>query len=185
MPVTTSTLSVKDSLALMPTDSTQLLFKSHLLKPTHSTPIFNNNHEVYWTGIVLFITFSIYTLIKISDSKKYMRLYDSLLSLQNFKQNYRDENKISRRASYALIVCYVIVLALFLTSLNCYFNFIFKEKGSLMQFANFVLIISVVFVFKILINLLIAFIADSLEAAKESIYTETTFKQYNKYCTRV
>ncbi len=177
MPVITPTLSVKDSLNLITTDSTQLLFNSHLLRPTHTTPIFNNNHEVYWTGIILFAVFSLYILIKISDSKKYLRLFDSMLSLQNFKQNYRDENKTSRKSSYALLVCYMLVLALFLTALNSYFNFIFKEKSSLMQFASFIVIVAVVFVFKLLINLLIAFVTDSTEAAKESMYTETTFKQ--------
>ncbi len=177
MPVTTPTLSVKDSIAFMPTDSSQLLFKSHLLKPTHKTPIFNSNHEVYWTGIVLFAILSLYVLIKISDSKKYMRLFDSMLSLQNFKQNYRDENKISRRTSFVLLVCYVFVIALFLTSLNAYFNLIFTDKSSLFQFANFALIVASIFVFKLIINLLIAFVSDSKEAAKESIYTETTFKQ--------
>lgn len=180
-------MSKQDSLSYTKTDSIAhgdslpaknvSLFYGHSLTPVHTTPIFNASYPVYWPGILLFIVFVIYVLIRISEPKKIASIFVSVFSLQEAKQLFREEFKLTKRVSLFLGIGFVLVAAFLAQITNAYFGLILSEYSSLKQYLFFVGIISSMYLVKFLVNYILAFISSNNDLGKEYLFTVFVFSQ--------
>ena len=134
-----SILQVKnDSLLIKKTEETNYpsVFFGHTLKPQpgHHTPILRFNDPTYWQGIVLFLIFSIYVLIKVSEPKKILKIFTSVFSLQESKQLFREEFKLTKRLSVLLAIGFILVMAFLIQFTNQYFGLILHDYSHLQQY---------------------------------------------------
>ena len=153
------------------------VFNGHSLKTIHSSPIFNASSPLYWPGILLFIIFSIYVLIKISEPKKILKIFASVFSLQEAKQLLREEFKLTKRISILLAITYILVIGFLVQLINQYFGLILKEYSSIKQFLFFTSVLSLMYFVKFLVNYVLAFISSNVELGKEYIFNIFIFSQ--------
>jgi hypothetical protein len=167
-------VSHKDSLLLTADAS---VFKNHSLKPIHTTPIFNASKTSYWPGIILFLIFVLYVLIRISEPKKIIRVFTSVFSLQESKLLFREEFKLTKRMSLFLVLAFILVMAFLVQITNQYFGLILNEQSHLKQYLFFVGIISSMYIIKFFTNYILAFISSNNELAKEYLFNVFVFSQ--------
>ncbi|MBA4239758.1 MAG: hypothetical protein C0448_03460 [Sphingobacteriaceae bacterium] len=168
-------VSTKDTHAVL--QNTESIFSGHLLIKTHDTPIFNASNPTYWPGIVLFIIFSIYVLIRISEPKKIIKVFTSVFSLQEAKQLFREEFKLTKRVSILLGISFILVMAFFVQIINEYFGLILNNYSQLKQFIFFIAVIGLMYLIKFLSNYLLAFITSNEELGKEYLFNVYVFSQ--------
>lgn len=180
-------MSKKDSLLHTKTDSIAYkdlslgenvsIFSGHSLKTIHSTPIFNSTSTSYWPGILLFLIFSIYVLIKISEPKKILKIFISVFSLQEAKQLFREEFKLAKRVSLFLGIGFVLVAAFLIQITNQYFDIILVEQTSLKQYLFFIGVICITYLVKFLVNYILAFIFSNNDLGKEYLFNVFVYSQ--------
>lgn len=153
------------------------LFTGHSLKATHNTPIFNPYTTSYWPGILLFIIFSIYVLIRISEPKKIIRIFTSVFSLQESKQLFREEFKLTKRMSILLGLAFILVMAFLAQITNQYFGLILQEQTQLNQYLFFTGVISLIYIVKFAVNSVLAFISSNSDLGKEYLFNVFVFSQ--------
>lgn len=153
------------------------IFSGHSLKPVHDSPIFNASSTSYWQGILLFVIFSIYVLIKISEPKKILRIFSSVFSLQEAKQLFREEFKLAKRMSLFMGICFVLISAFLIQITNNYFGLILKEHSYLQQYLFFVLVISLAYLTKFIGNYALAFVSSNNELGREYLFNVVLFSQ--------
>ncbi|MBP8034202.1 MAG: DUF4271 domain-containing protein [Bacteroidia bacterium] len=169
----TDSIANKDSLLA----ETSSIFSGHTLKPIHTTPIFNASSTSYWPGILLFLIFSIYVLIRISEPKKILKIFISVFSLQEAKQLFREEFKLTKRASLFLAIGFVLVVAFLIQITNQYFGIILTEQSHLKQYVFFVGVICATYLIKFLANYLLAFISSNNDLGKEYLFNVFVYSQ--------
>ena len=153
------------------------LFTGHSLKATHSTPIFNPYNTSYWPGILLFTVFSIYVLIRISEPKKIIRIFTSVFSLQESKQLFIEEFKLTKRMSILLGLAFILVMAFLAQITNQYFGLILQEQTQLNQYSFFTGVISLIYIVKFAVNSVLAFISSNSDLGKEYLFNVFVFSQ--------
>lgn len=153
------------------------LFSNHSLKPVHTTPIFNASKPSYWQAILLFVVFAVYVLIKVSEPKKMMKVFLSVFSLQEAKQLFREEFKLTKRLSVFLAIGFVLVGAFIIQITNHYFGLILQDYSPFKQFLFFVALISITYLIKFLANHILAFISSKTELGKEYLFNVVVFAQ--------
>lgn len=153
------------------------VFFGHSLKPIHSTPILKINEASYWEGIVLFVIFSIYVLIRVSEPRKILKIFTSVFSLQESKQLFREEFKLTKRLSVLLGIGFILVAAFLIQFTNNYFGLILHNYSHLQQYSFFVMILSLVYLIKFLANYILAFISSNNELSKEYLFNVFVFAQ--------
>ncbi len=166
-------LSYKDTLLI---DNTSI-FRGHSLKVIHTAPIINARAQSYWQGVLLFLIFSLYVLIRISEPKKIFKIFISVFSIQEAKQLFREEFKLTKRITLLLGIGFILILAFLIQITNQYFGLILKEYSHLQQYLFFILVISVVYLAKFLINYVLAFITLNNELGKEYLFNVFIFSQ--------
>ncbi|MDF2449668.1 MAG: hypothetical protein K0R26_2172 [Bacteroidota bacterium] len=167
----------KDSLATAVDHGSRSLFYNHELQPIHSTPVFTTVRTSYWPGIVLFLILSIYVLIKVTEPKKIVRVFLSVFSLQEAKQLFREEFKLTKRFSIFLVLCFILVGAFLIYVTNRYFGLILQNHSPLNQYAFFVALITISYLVKFTINYFLAFVSASSELGREYIFNVVVFAQ--------
>ncbi len=173
-----SILHIKtDSLAQRDTLERASLFSGHSLKIIHPTPMFNGAKTSYWPGILLFLTLSIYVLIRISEPKKILRIFVSVFSIQEAKQLFREEFKLTKRMSLLLGIGFILVMAFLIQKTNEYFGLILLNAPLLKQYMFFVGIIVVMYLIKFVANSILAYIISDNDLGKEYLYTVFVFGQ--------
>lgn len=165
--------SQKDSL----TTQSNYLFSSHLLKPIHSTPIINTSQPFIWQGIVLFTIFSIYVLIKISEPKKYIKLFSYVLSMQSALLTLREEFKLAKRISLLLGISFILVFSFLLYFTNSYFGLILNQYSLIQQYLFFVFLLFLIYTVKLIFNYIFAHISSNKEIGKENSFNVIVFSQ--------
>lgn len=166
-------ISHKDSsLSFVPS-----VFTGHSLKTIHKDPIFNASSTTYWPGITLFIVFSIYVLIRISEPKKIVKIFISVFSLQEAKQLFREEFKLTKRMSLFLAIAFILVAAFLIQITNQYFGLILQDQSYLKQYSFFIAVISATYLVKFLANYLLAFISSNNDLGKEYLFNVFVFSQ--------
>ena len=141
-------LSFKDPLLAGNTS----VFQGHSLKLIHNTPIINVSEQSYWQGILLFILFSMYVVIKISEPKKILKIFISVFSLQEAKQLFREEFKLAKRVSLLLGIEFILIMAFLIQFTNKYFGLILNGYSHLQQYLFFISVISLAYLVKFLVN---------------------------------
>jgi hypothetical protein len=153
------------------------IFRGHSLKVTHHSPIINANTQSYWQGILLFILFSIYVVIRVSEPKKILKIFISVFSLQEAKQLFREEFKLTKRIALLLGIEFILIIAFLMQFTNQYFGLILKDYSHLQQYLFFVLVICFVYLIKFLVNYVLALISSSNELGKEYLFNVFIFCQ--------
>jgi hypothetical protein len=170
---TSDTISLKNSKI----ELTSSVFKGHSLKPIHTTPIFNARTSAYWPSILLFTIFAIYVLIKISEPKKIFKIFISVFSLQEAKQLFREEFKLTKRMSLFLAIGFVLVTAFLIQITNRYFGLILSEQSNLNQYLFFIAVICIMYLIKFLVNYILAFISSNNDLGKEYMFNVFVYSQ--------
>ena len=160
-----------------PLQSTNSIFSGHSLKTIHSTPILKISEPTYWQGIVLFVIFSIYVLIRVSEPRKIFKVFTSVFSLQESKQLFREEFKLTKRLSILLGIGFVLVVAFLIQFTNRYFGLILHDYSHLQQYLFFVMVISLVYLVKFFANYILAFISSNNDLSKEYLFNVFVFAQ--------
>lgn len=153
------------------------VFYGHSLKITNSTPMFNAGSTSYWPGIVLFLVFCLYVLIRISEPKKIIKIFTSVFSLQEAKQLFREEIKLTKRMSLLLAIAFILVAAFLVQVTNDYFGLILHDQSSLKQYLFFVATLSIMYIVKFLANHVLAFISSNNDLGKEYLFNVFIFSQ--------
>ncbi len=126
---------------------------------------------------MLFIIFCLFVIIKVTDAKKYVKLVASLISIQAFKQYFREDYKLNRQSTILLLICNVLVVSVLIFSVNQRFKLILTTTYSLYQYVFIVGALTVSLFLKITINYLLAAITLKKELYKEYLYAEISFRQ--------
>lgn len=127
--------------------------------------------------ILLFIIFSIYVLIRISEPKKIIRIFTSVFSLQESKQLFREEFKLTKRMSILLGLAFILVMAFLAQITNQYFGLILQEQTQLNQYLFFTGVISLIYIVKFAVNSVLAFISSNSDLGKEYLFNVFVFSQ--------
>lgn len=167
------TISHKDS-SLVEIPS---MFSGHSLKIINNTPMFNASSTSYWPGIILFLVFFIYVLIRVSEPKKIIKIFTSVFSLQEAKQLFREEIKLTKRMSMLLAIAFILVGAFLVQVTNDYFGLILHDQSSLKQYLFFVATLSIMYIVKFLANNVLAFISSNNDLGKEYLFNVFIFSQ--------
>ncbi len=153
------------------------MFTGHSLKTIHNTPIFNNNHTAYWPGVLLFLIFSIYVLIRIAQPKKIFKIFISVFSLQEAKQLFREEFKLTKRVSIFLGAGFIMVLAFLIQITNQYFGLILQDYSHFEQYLFFIGVITLTYLVKFAAHYILAFISLNQELSREYLFNVFLFSQ--------
>lgn len=153
------------------------VFAGHSLKTIHTTPILKVNEPTYWQGIILFAIFSIYVLIRVSEPRKIIKIFTSVFSLQESKQLFREEFKLTKRFSILLGVGFILVMAFLIQFTNQYFGIILQDYSHLQQYGFFVMVVTLVYLVKFFANYVLAFISNNNELSREYLFNVFVFAQ--------
>lgn len=180
-------MSKQDSILHTKTDSiahsassnqnTHSVFSGHALKTIHTTPILKINEPTYWQGIVLFIIFGIYVLIRVSEPRKILKVFTSVFSLQESKQLFREEFKLTKRLSILLGIAFILVTAFLIQFTNRYFGLILHDYSYFQQYVFFILVICLVYLVKFFTNYILAFISSNNDLSREYLFNVFVFAQ--------
>lgn len=143
------------------------LFSNHLLKTQHNFPILRNNNSLYWQSSLLLFVFGLYVLLKISEDKKMTKVFVSAFSLQEAKQLYREDYKLTKRLPVFLSFAYILVLAFLMLFTNNYFGLIFQNYSEIQQYILFVVIVLLIYTVKYIVNSIFSIIYKQKELTKE------------------
>ena len=154
------------------------LFSGHNLKTSHDKdPILTNSPVLYWPSILLFIVFSIYVSIKVTDPKKIIKIFIAIFSLQASKQLLREDYKLYKRVSVFLSVCFILVISFLICLINDYFGLILKSYSLFYQYLFFILTTTFIYLTKIVSTLILSHINSSYEIGKEYVFNLFVFCQ--------
>jgi hypothetical protein len=158
-------------------ESQNSVFNGHSLKVIHSTPILKVAETTYWQGAILFLIFSMYVLIKISEPRKILKIFTSVFSLQESKQLFREEFKLTKRFSILLGIAFILVIAFLIQFTNQYFGFILHDYSHLQQYGFFIIVVSFVYVVKFITNYILAYISSNHDLSREYLFNVFVFAQ--------
>lgn len=180
-------MSTQDSILQIKNDSllnknaketkSESIFIGHSLKTTHTTPILRVSAPSYWQGITLIIIFAIYVLIKVSEPKKILKVVVSVFSLQEAKQLFREEFKLTKRVSILLGLGYILVMAFLIQYTNHYFGLILIDYSPFHQYLFFLMVVIVIYTIKFLSNYILAHISSNNELSREYLFNVSVFAQ--------
>lgn len=153
------------------------LFKEHLLKPTHTNPIFREGTTSYWPSVVLFLVFAIYVAVKAYDVKKLMKVLGSVFSLQMAKQLYREDYKPNKRMSILLSAGFVAMISFLIYTINKYFGLILSNYSSLQQYLFFISVAIGTYSVKLIVNATLSSILTIQELGREYSFSVFTHAQ--------
>lgn len=157
--------------------TTHSVFFGHSLQPSHHTPVFRAGEVSYWPVWIIFITLALYILVRISDSKKFLKVLVSPFSLQVSKQLLREDYKINKRVSAVLSLCFILVMAYMTYLTNHYFGLILEGVKPIRQFAFFALVICAMYLIKFSTNMFLAILTDTKDLAREYGFNVFVFCQ--------
>lgn len=153
------------------------IFYGHSLKVIHPSPIINTKQQSYWQGLLLFILFSIYVVIRVSEPKKILKIFISVFSLQEAKQLFREEFKLTKRISLLLGIGFILIIAFLMQLTNEYFGSILNNYSHLQQYLLFVVVICLTYLIKFIVNYTLAIISSNTELGKEYFFNVFIFSQ--------
>lgn len=154
------------------------LFSGHSLKSSRDTnPILTNTPVLYWPSVLLFIIFSTYISVKVTDSKKIIQIFTSIFSIQASKQLLREDYKLYKRVSVFLSLSFILVISFLICLINDYFGLILKSYNLFYQYLFFISITTFIYLIKIVSTLILSHITLSYEIGKEYIFNLFVFCQ--------
>jgi hypothetical protein len=146
------------------------IFSGHLLQPTHFSAENNKVEKSYWPVFVLLFSFILLVYLRVNSSRRFFQIIRAFFSLSYTRQLVREEYRLNKGTSIALILLFIITASIFLYKLNSYYGFF---EFSIPGFPAFLVICgAILFVYslKLLINRLLSFLVDETERLDEYIF---------------
>ena len=100
-----------------------------------------------------------------------------MFSLQEAKQLFREEFKLTKRMSVFLGLAFILVAAFLIQITNQYFGLILQEKSPLIQYVFFVCVLISMYLVKFISNYILAFISSNNDLGKEYLFNVFVFSQ--------
>lgn len=149
------------------------MFKNHSLQPIAShkgLPVLTNSPVYYWPSVLLFLVFSLYVLIRVTDNRRIIKIVVSIFNLQVAKQLKREDYKLYKRVSIILSFCFVLVFAFLLFKINNHFELILTDNSSYVKYLFIVSLIIGAYTVKLSVNKLLGFITKTTELEDEYLF---------------
>jgi hypothetical protein len=146
------------------------VFSGHLLRPTHLSAEVSKKQKVYWPVLVLLFSLILLVYLRVNSARRFFQIIRAFFSLSYTRQLVREEYRLNKGTSIALIALFIITSSIFLFNLNSYYGFF---KFSIPGYLSFLVICSavlLVYFFKIGINMLLSFIVNESERIDEYIF---------------
>lgn len=136
----------------MNSDPAHSIFNAHLLHAKNLVPHYRTDYEQIWPSVFLLACLLLLVLIKQSSFSRTVRIIQSSFSLQALHQLEREELNPFRLSSVGLNTLFVFNLSFLLYKINSIYKFILVGNTGLNQFLFFMLVVLLVFGFKLFIN---------------------------------
>jgi hypothetical protein len=157
----------------------QHIFYQHLLQKQHALPLVKSNTEQVWPSVFLISCLAILALVKISAYSKVVKIVQSTFSAQAMHLLEREEINPFKFYHLALNLFFVLNLSFLCYKINSIYTLILPQESRFIQFCFFVLMVCIVFVFKLLLNNLLGFFTNERKVVTEytvnSILINETF----------
>jgi uncharacterized protein DUF4271 len=157
----------------------QHIFAQHLLQKQHALPLLKAGTEQVWPSVFLIACLSLLALIKVGAHSKVVKIVQSTFSSQAMQLLEREEVNPFKFYHIALNLFFILNLSFLAYKINSIYNYILVEESRFTQFSFFLLIVVIVFAFKILMNNLLAFFTNERKVVSEytvnSILVNETF----------
>lgn len=146
------------------------IFSGHLLKRVHASAQPNTAEKSYWPVFVILFSLILLVYLRVNSARRFYQIIRSFFSLGYTRQLVREEYRLNKGTSIALITLFVITAAVFLYNLNNYYGFFETNIPGPLVFLIICGGILLVYLFKIVINMLLSFIVDETERVDEYIF---------------
>ena len=143
------------------------IFNQHLLPIQHFTPIVKTSTQHVWASVVLIIAMGIVVVLKISAAPKLVKVIQSTYNVQVQAQLEREEFNPFRSFSVLLNVLYILSFSFLVYKINRYYQLVYSERSTFVQYVYFTGIVVVVYVLKYLLNKLVALITGEVKPIDE------------------
>ncbi len=153
------------------------LFSDHALKPIHASGVLKNDNSLLWPAVLMFVVLALIVFARVSEPRKLVKVFTSFYSLQASRQLQREDYKLGKRLSVTLLLVFLISMSFFIYLFNDYFGFILQDRTGLQQFIFFAVLVSLVYTFKYLFSMMIAYIIDATDLVKEYMFNVSIFSQ--------
>jgi hypothetical protein len=153
------------------------IFLNHLLQKQHLAPSVKVSTELVWPSVFLIACLTLLVLIKISSFPRVLRIVQSTFSSQILQQLEREEFNPFKFYSIALNVFFVLNVSFLVYKINSIYEFVLVETSYLFQFSFFLLVIALMFSFKILANRLLSFFTGERKVISEYTMSSTLVNQ--------
>ena len=147
----------KDNLSLSSLSYSHV-FTEHGLKPKNTEAIQRHLQVSAWPVFVLLFALSILVYLRANNARNFFQVLQSFFSLSYTKQLVREEYRLNKSTSIALITLFIISSSLFFIKVNAYYGFFTFNTPPFLQFSFLCFIITLIYLFKIIIHKILAFI---------------------------
>ncbi len=161
---------VKDSTVsstVTPTYNDSHIFTGHELRPKSPGLIPRQLKVETWPAFVLMFVVVILVFLRVNNARIFFQVLRSFFSLGYTRQLVREEYRLNKSTSIALIVLFILTLSLFLTQLNTYYGFYNAESPALVTYLVICMLIFVVYLVKVLLNRALAFVINDTARIEE------------------
>lgn len=143
------------------------IFYEHLLPLQHAQPIIKYTSQQAWASVVLILAFSITVILKVNAYPKLIKIIQSTYNTQVNAQLEREEFNPFRSYSILLNALYLITFAFLVYKINAYYQLVYLNNSSFVQFLLFVILVLLFYVFKFAINKALSIITDETKSIYE------------------
>ncbi len=149
------------------------VFAGHQLSAKDSKIIDRQLQVSTWPVFVLLFAFALLVYLRINSARNFFQVLRSFFSLSYTRQLVREEYRLNKGTSIALVILFIVSTSLFLLKVNQYYGFYAFGPAPFNQFLLLSFIIALVYAFKIIINKLLVFVVREHTRIEE--YTFTIF----------
>ncbi len=158
------------------------VFYAHELQPGTLTPVLRDLQVSVWPFFVLFLSLVLLVYLRTISTRHFFQVIKSFFSLGYTHQLIREEYRLNKGSSLALMCIAICSASLFITKANGIYGAFMYKLPSFLQFLVFILIIILVYLFKILINHLVAFISNQSQELNEYFFNVVLMNKATGFC---
>jgi hypothetical protein len=146
---------------------TQHIFYDHLLRPQHLIPLNKISNAQIWPSVFLLLCLGLLVAIKIGYFNKVVKIIQSTYSLQALQQLERVESNPFKLYSILLNIFFVFNVSFLVYKINSMYKFALVGKPPLGQFFFFLGLVVLVFLLKLTLNRLLAYLTNEKKVISE------------------
>ncbi len=143
------------------------IFNQHLLPLQHLGPLAKVSSQQTWAALVLIFAFSILVVLKINAAPKLIKIIQSTYNVQVNAQLEREEFNPFRSFSILLNVLYLLCFSFLIYKINRYYQLVYTDAGSFVQFLYFMGIIIMAYGVKFIMNKFVSIVTNETKSIYE------------------